>query len=388
MTVPSKPELPRILCVDDEPRVLESLTLNLRRHFQINTANSAAAALDLLATGAAPAVVISDMRMPIMDGAALLKRISQLYPEITRILLTGEPSRDAAAAGVNEGQIFRFLTKPCPPEEVRTAVEAGVIHHKMLIAEKRLMQETLLGCINALIDVLSMTNPVAFGRTNRVKRMATELAAAMGLEGFWQLEAAAMLSQIGYISLPAELVEKLYYGQKLTAEETALSAGAPKVARTLLARIPRIEAVVQILANSQDQPGDSPAAGILKQGADILRLVLAYDGLIVAGNSVDIAMQTLRDQPRPHEDKLLGTFAQLMGARAIKQEIRESLVGALTPGMIILDDLRTAVGTLLVPKGFEVSETFLERTRNFDAALLQSKVRVMAATANPAKNVA
>jgi hypothetical protein len=256
----------------------------------------------------------------------------------------------------------------------------------MQMAEKRLMQETLLGCINALIDVLSMTNPVAFGRTNRVKRMTTELAAASGMDGFWQLEAAAMLSQIGYISLPAELVEKLYYGQKLTAEEAALSAGAPKVARTLLARIPRIEAVVQILANSQDQPGESAAAGILKQGADILRLVLAYDALIVAGNSVDIAMQTLRDQPRPHDAKLLDTFAQLIGARAVKQEIRESLVSALTPGMIILDDLRTAVGTLLVPKGFEVSETFLERTRNFDLALLQSKVRVMTATSNLVKS--
>jgi len=387
MAAPSTPELPRILCVDDEPRILESLTLNLRRHFLISTAHSAASALDLLASSTPPAVVISDMRMPVVDGAALLKRVAQLYPETTRILLTGETGRDAAAAAVNEGQIFRFLTKPCPPGDVRAAVDAGVIQHKMLMAEKRLMQETLLGCINALIDVLSMTNPVAFGRTNRVKRMATELSVALGMEGFWQLEAAAMLSQIGYISLPAELVEKLYYGQKLSAEETALSAGAPKVARTLLARIPRIEAVVQILANSQDQPGDSAAVGILKQGADILRLVLAYDALIVAGNSVNIAIQALRDRARPQEEKLLDTFAQIVGADAGKQEIRESLVAALSPGMIILDDLRTAVGTLLVPKGFEVTETFLERTRNFEATLLQSKVRVMAATVqNPGKS--
>jgi len=300
--------------------------------------------------------------------------------------LTGEPSRDAAAAAINEGQIFRFLTKPCAPEEVRAAVEAGVLHHKMLMAEKRLMQETLLGCINALIDVLSMTNPVAFGRTNRVKRMAMDLSAALGAHGFWQLEAAAMLSQIGYISLPAELVEKLYYGQKLSPEETAVSAGAPKVARTLLARIPRIEAVVQILADSQDPPGESAAVGIIKQGADILRLVLAYDALIVAGNSVNIAIQTLRDLPLPHDEKLLDTFAQIMGASAEKQELRESLVAALMPGMIILDDLRTAVGTLLVPKGFEVTETFLERTRNFDATLLQSKVRVMTANVTPGKS--
>jgi hypothetical protein len=166
----------------------------------------------------------------------------------------------------------------------------------------------------------------------------------------------------------------------LTPEETVLSAGAPKVARTLLARIPRIEAVVQILADSQDAPGDPGAVGLLKQGADILRLVLAYDALIVAGNSVNVAIQALRDQRRAHDEKLLDALAQIIGARAGRQEILESLVGALKPGMIILDDLRTAVGTLLVPKGFEVSETFLERTRNFDAALLQLKVRVLVAT--------
>jgi len=152
-------ELPLILCVDDEPQILQGLTLHLRRQFRVVTADSAAAALKLVSETAAPAVVVSDMRMPMMDGAALLKRMLQLHPETTRILLTGEPSRDSAASAVNEGQIFRFLTKPCAPDELRAAVEAGVIHHRLVTAEKVLMQETLIGCINALIDVLAMTQP-------------------------------------------------------------------------------------------------------------------------------------------------------------------------------------------------------------------------------------
>jgi CheY-like chemotaxis protein len=372
-------DLPLVLCVDDEPQILQGLTLHLRRQYRVVTADGAAAALKLVAEGSAPAVILSDMRMPVMDGAALLKRMLELRPETTRILLTGEASRDATISAVNEGQIFRFLTKPCSPDDLRGAVEAGVIQHRLVTAEKVLMQETLIACIHALIDVLAMTNPVAFGRANRVKRSVNDLAAALGLKEFWQLEAAAMLSQIGYISLPPELVEKLYYGKRLTAEERVLAEGAPRVAQALLGRIPRIEPVMEILMASQDKKADEPGSGLLKSGADILRLILAYDSLIVAGNSVVASLQSLRSRAPIYGAALVEAFAALVGNQVENEAIVELPVGSVKPGMIILDDLRTAVGTLLVPKGFEVTNAFLERKRNFDPLILQKKVRVAAA---------
>ncbi len=353
--------------------------MHLRRQYRVVTADGAAAALKLVAEGSAPAVILSDMRMPVMDGAALLKRMLELRPETTRILLTGEASRDATISAVNEGQIFRFLTKPCSPDDLRGAVEAGVIQHRLVTAEKVLMQETLIACIHALIDVLAMTNPVAFGRANRVKRSVNDLAAALGLKEFWQLEAAAMLSQIGYISLPPELVEKLYYGKRLTAEERVLAEGAPRVAQALLGRIPRIEPVMEILMASQDKKADEPGGGLLKSGADILRLILAYDSLIVAGNSVVASLQSLRSRASIYGAALVEAFAALVGNQVENEAIVELPVGSVKPGMIILDDLRTAVGTLLVPKGFEVTNAFLERKRNFDPLILQKKVRVAAA---------
>src|ERR1700723_241893 len=143
----NREDLPQVLCVDDEPRVVEGLALHLRRDYQVLTANGAQKALQVLKENGAPAVIVSDMRMPGMDGATLLKHVKQLYPETTRILLTGEPGRDAAIAAVNEGQIFRFLTKPCPPDQLRLAIDAGVNHHRMLSAERILLQETLVGCI-------------------------------------------------------------------------------------------------------------------------------------------------------------------------------------------------------------------------------------------------
>jgi response regulator RpfG family c-di-GMP phosphodiesterase len=374
----NREDLPHVLCVDDEPRIVDGLALHLRRDYQVLTANGAQSALQVLKDHGAPAVVVSDMRMPGMDGAAFLKHVKHLYPETTRILLTGDPGRDVAIAAVNEGQIFRYLTKPCAPDQLRMAIEAGVVHHRLLVAEKVLLQETLIGCIRALIDILAITNPVAFGRATRVKRLAADLAAAVGTKDFWQLEAAAMLSQIGYISLPTELVEKLYYGKRLTPDERVLADGAPQVAQKLLGRIPRLEAVMEILAASQQVKSDVPE-GLIKLGAGILRLVLEYDAQIAQGRPVHEAIAATRAQALRHDGKLVERLELLVGASVSAQQLSEVAVGDLIPGMVFVDDLRTHVGTLLVPKGFEVTETFLERMRNFGPGILQERVRVVAA---------
>jgi CheY-like chemotaxis protein len=364
--------------VDDEPRVVDGLALHLRRDYRVAVAHGAQSALQALKEGGAPAVIVSDMRMPGMDGATLLKHVKHLYPETTRILLTGDPGRDVAIAAVNEGQIFRYLTKPCPPEQLRAAIEAGVGHHKLLIAERVLLQETLIGSIAALVDILALTHPVAFGRSTRLKRLASDLAEAVGHTGFWQLEAAAMVSQLGLISLPNELVEKLYYGKRLTPEERSLADGAPHVAQKLLGRIPRLEAVMEILTASQQARAEVPE-GLIKSGAAILRLVLEYDTQIAQGRAINEAIDALRVPPLRHDGKLVEQLELLVGALVGAQEMSEIVVGDVIPGMVFMVDLRTPVGTLLVPKGFEVTETFLERLRNFGPGILQEKVRVMAA---------
>jgi response regulator RpfG family c-di-GMP phosphodiesterase len=378
--------LPRVLCVDDEPRVVDSLAVQLRKDFHILTANGGHAALRMLKEGAAPVVIVSDMRMPAMDGATLLKHVKQLYPDVTRILLTGETGRDAAVAAVNEGQIFRFLTKPCPTETLRAAIDAGVMQNRLLSAERVLLQETLIGCIKALVDILAITNPVAFGRATRLRRLSVQLAAALEIKGFWQLEAAAMLSQIGFISLPIELVEKLYYGKRLTPEEKILADGAPQVAQNLLGRIPRLEPVLEIL--SAIKKGDALSDATLRQGASILRLLLEYDAEVVQGSPIELAIQKLRARQDRHDPKLINALESLVGAAVAPQELCELTVDRVRPGMVFVDDLYTHVGTLLVPKGFEVTEAFLERARNFGPGILQEKVRVMAASRTGAKEVA
>jgi len=365
---------PCILCVDDEPRVTEGLALLLRREYRVITAAGGAEALERLQEIGAPAVVVSDMRMPGMDGAELLKSVRRLYPETSRILLTGEPGRDAVVSAINEGQIFRFLTKPCAPDQVLAAIEAGVTYHRLQTAEKTLLQVTLIGCIKALIDVLAITNPVAFGRSNRVTSLAMELAKAAGQPRLWQLQAAAMLSQIGYISLPVELVEKLYYGHKLTREEKVLADAAPAVAQKLLGRIPRLEPVLEILALSQKSAAVA-ADSVVTLGGNILRLVLEYDLQIAQGSTTEIATQALA-RTDEHDMQLVELLAALVGDGTRRSEIIEIPLRQVVPGMIILDDVRTHMGTVVAPKGFEVTEVFIERMRNFGPENLVELIRV------------
>jgi len=375
----SRQELPRVLCVDDESRVVEGLILHLRRDYHVYTALSGDEALKILKQIGGAAVVVSDMRMPGMDGATLLHQVLQYFPDTTRILLTGEPGRDAAVSAVNKAQIFRFLTKPCPPDALKAAIEAGVVQHRLVNAERSILKETLNGCIKALIDVLAITNPVAFGRASRVKRMTMEFAARLNCKDFWQLEAAAMLSQIGYLSLPPELVEKLYYGEPLTPEEKVLASGAPEVSNSLLDNVPRLEPVIQILTALQwtDDQIARLGDGTVGLGTRILGLVLDYDALITQGQAVDVAVQTLRRRSGRFGASLIEQFATHVGAGSSSKEIREMPLRTVQPGMVIMQDLRTHLGTLLIARGFEVTPVFLERARNFGPDLLNETIRVL-----------
>jgi response regulator RpfG family c-di-GMP phosphodiesterase len=373
-------DLPRVLCVDDEERVVQGLVPHLRKDYDVRTALSGAQGLRVLREMDGAAVVISDMRMPEMDGATFLHHVMQFYPDATRMLLTGEPGRDSAIAAVNKAQIFRFLAKPCPPAELKAAVEAGVLQHRMVTTERTVLKETLVGCIKTLVDVLAITNPVAFGRASRIKRLAIDFARTLGREDFWQLEAAAMLSQIGYLSLPGDLVEKLYYGEPLSTEERILAGGAPEVTRRLLENIPRLEPVAEILMSldASDVELQQLGEGALGVAARILALVTDYYDLHSQGQSASAAITRLRGRSARYGVELLQQFAEYLRPEEEPQQSRTHKVPlrSVRTGMIILQDVRTEMGTLLVPNGFEVTPIFLERMRHFGPELLSELVAV------------
>jgi DNA-binding NtrC family response regulator len=119
-------ERPRILMVDDDPVILDALSRQLHPQFDITTATSGNQALSLVMSRGPFAVVVSDLRMPGMDGVTLLYLIRQTAPDTVRILLTGGADVESAAMAVNDGNIFRLLLKPCPRGMLLRALEASI----------------------------------------------------------------------------------------------------------------------------------------------------------------------------------------------------------------------------------------------------------------------
>jgi len=369
---------PHILCVDDEPHVVEGLALVLRKDYEVHTACTAEQALHKLRDVSNLAVVISDMRMPKMDGATFLHQAVLRRPDAARILLTGQADRDEAIRAVNEGQIFRFLVKPCPPDQLKTAIDAGVIHYRLQNAERSILQETLLGCIKSLMEVLAIANPVAFGRAGLIKRRAMEVATRLGTPDFWQLEAAALLSQLGYAGLAPGLVDKVYHGQALSPAEQEKVAAIPDMANVLLEHIPRLEPVIQILAALKwsDTQVAALGEGTIGIASRILGLILEYDALIARTHSHDAACEQLRSRHARFGSKLIDHLDACAFTSEARQPSAEILLRQVEPGMILLEELRNSAGVLITPKGFEVTRTFINRLSSIAPELLESSIRV------------
>lgn len=374
----------KVLCVDDEKAVLDGLALNLRRRYDVLVAQSGAEGLKMLEQSGPIAVVMSDMRMPGMDGAAFLARARQVQPDTVRLLLTGQADMNSAIAAINEGQIFRFLTKPCPPPTILAAIDAAAELNRLITSERVLLEQTLHGSIKALTDILAITNPVSFGRATRIKQIVADLGAKLELRDRWQLEVAAMLSQLGTIVLPSETVEKVYGGQPLDPEEQKMVARAPAVTEQLVRNIPRLETVAEVLAahlkprRGADALGNDPHKIQVELMAQCLRAAFDFDAYDSQGHSGAVALDTMRGRLDRYEPKVLDALAELRaGGQSTRAGAREVFLSVLCVGMIFLDDVKTTNGMLLVARGFEVTQGFLERVRNLKPGTVKEPLRVI-----------
>lgn len=369
-----------ILCVDDEPRVLEGLKLHLRRHYLVQTATSGAEGLKIIESSAEPfAVALSDMRMPEMNGAVFLSQVRQQVPDTVRMLLTGQADLDSAIAAVNEGQLFRFLTKPCPPTTLLAAFAAAVEQYRLVISERVLLEQTLRGIIKTMTDILSLTNPVAFSRAGRIRRHAMDLSRQLGIEPDWQLDVAALLSQLSAIILPMETLDKLYQGGSLSDREEGMVKRLPTITAQLLGGIPRLETVLAILKH-QDQPYrfDPQAVDPVRLGGHVLRIASDFDTLINHGYLAHAALDVLRSKREVYDPKIIEAFAIIRDPNATRRtEIREISIMALQPGMVLAEDIITLTGALLVARGQETTPGLVERLQNFHDTLQRRTARVV-----------
>lgn len=370
----------KILLVDDEQQVLEALARGLRRTFDIHTATSGADGLAILAREPDIAIVMSDMRMPVMNGAAFLAQVRLVAPDSVRLLLTGQADMEDAISAINEGHIFRFLRKPCPPELMQSSLAAAAEQHRLVTAEKTLLEKTLRGSIQALCDTLALANPGVFGMATRVKRCASAVAQKLGLSDLWQLEVAAMVCQLGAVTLPAGVFERRARGEALQPSEREMLERVPVVTDQLLAPIPRLESVREIIRHGRTSfLATDPEGTVLWSRTEIplfgriLKVALDFDALEAAGNTSASALGQMREHAHDYDPKVLAALASLHTDQAPVVEVS---ILALKVGMVIAADVLTKSGQLLIARGHEVTPGLVGRLRNYASSLARSTVSV------------
>jgi CheY-like chemotaxis protein len=358
----------KILLVDDEPAVLQGYQRLLRNDFQTDTAVGGMGALIALETKGPYAVVVSDMRMPEMDGVQLLSRVKALAPDTIRIMLTGNAEMETAIQAVNEGNIFRFLTKPCNKETMARTLTAGLIQYRLVRAEKELLERTLSGSIRVLTEVLSLVNPAAFGRALRLRRYISHIVEKLSLPSPWRFEIAAMMSQLGCVTLPTETVEAVYAGQKLSPEEEKRYATHPAVAGDLLRNIPRLEPIAWMIAHQNQSvsvEGDVADREMadMRLGAEILQATLAFDELLGRGLSRSEAAHNVSRQYRGLDPLVFHALVELEPEKE-DRKVRVCAISELSSGMVLDQEIRTRDGLLVATSGQEVTSPLLMKLKN------------------------
>lgn len=355
-------QAPQILCIDDDPDVLDGLQLSLRRQGEVHVAPDGDSGLILAAQLPRLAVVICDMRMPDRSGADVLADFRERHPAVTRLLLTGYADLPSAVAAVNQGHIFRFLSKPASAEILHRAVSDAVAQHRLVMAERQLLEQTLKGAVAALSEALALASPAVFGQAKRVRHLASACWQAQHGDSDWMLESAAALINLGLVALPWPLQEKILNRQSLSPDEAAQLARAHQATMTMLGNIPRLEPLRDVLRLLEPGVGgdmESPPAAhaLLRARADLLRGVIRYVSYESAGLAVNAALAQVRQEltlPTAVFETLAETVRQ-----SDQVDCQLSLpLNLLRPGMVLNKALYTPSGILVAPAGYQISEGF------------------------------
>lgn len=367
----------KILFVDDEPNVLDGYQRSLRKRFAIDTALSGDAALALVAQRGPYAVIVADMQMPGMNGVEFLTLARQRAPDSVRLMLTGNADQKTAVEAVNKGHVYQFLNKPCPPEMLILALDNSIRQYQLITAERELLEKTLNGSINMLSGILASAEPLSFGRGERLRDYMRAFARSLNMTQTWELELAAMLSQIGFVTVPPRVVEKMRRAADLTGAEKDVLTRIPEIGANLLANIPRLEAVARIVLYQNKNfdgsgfPADSVVGDEIPIGSRILKVLSEMMELEGSGLSKAKALEQMQARSGRYDPQVLdSTFAcfdvYLPSPTAVKVAIKAIALKDLTIGHILSSNVETKDGVLIVCAGTRVSQMALEKLRNFD----------------------
>lgn len=360
--------LHRLLFVDDDEHILEGYKRNLRTKFMVTTCSDPKKALDLIKTSEPFSVVVSDYKMPGMDGVTFLSWVREFSKDSVRIMLTGFADITNAINAVNQGNVFRFLTKPINNEHLITALNDAINQYNLVISERELLNKTLKGSIKVLVDMLSTLNPTAFSYASSISRTARKIALRLKLPDSWEVELSSLLSQIGCVTIPQDLLEKRIAGYPLSEEESKIFLSHPEIGSAFIKNIPRLELVSEAIkfqfkrfdefTDEYKKNVDTKAIVVLSQ---IIKASADFDAYIQSGIAEIDAVQMLYKETGKYDPQILSALeAEVAGAK--KEFLVKNLAFTeIRDGMIIAQDIYDTNNMILLRKGMEINDILLAR---------------------------
>jgi CheY-like chemotaxis protein len=364
---------PKVLFVDDEPSILKGFELNLGRKYDVFTAESGGEGLRILEENGPFEVIVSDFAMPGMNGASFLEKVREQNKEVVTMLLTGQANFDDLCEVVSRGEIFRLLGKPCPPDTLEKNLQQALRQYQLVSAEKELLEKTLNGAIGAMTSLLSAANPLFFGRAQRVKSLARDIAKEIRVAHEWRLEVASDFCYLGYLTLPEDSQQKVYDGEILSTDLKKVIAGFPTFVSQLLADIPRlnrIRKIIELIGVSHEKSQDDSEESKI---ASIISLAQKYDQMDSKGHSKSEIFEKLRTD---ESSFLPGSIDALANTRELSGGFMEPSkipIQAFKPGMRLLEELRLKDGKMLAPAGAMVSLSLVQTIQSHLAAMGKSE---------------
>ena len=401
-----------VLCVDDGPSILSALRRVLRAEgCRLLIAQGGVEALAILATEAVD-VVVSDMRMPGMDGAQLLAQVREQWPGTARILLTGYADMDATIAAINNGQIYRYIHKPWDEHELRltvrqaaerqqlererlrlqeltqqqnqalqelnVALEARVAERtaELSVANERL-KRNYLTVIRTFSGLLELRGGVLAGHGKRVGDLARRMGVALELptEQIQDLFVAGLLHDLGFTAIPENVltIAQMLLGP---AEMNAYRRHPVLAAQALMA-LEDMQGVIPIVRGHHerfDGKGfpDRLMGTDIPLGARILAVVDHYDDLLhghITGKPLkpDQAKSLLQKGAGEQFDPdLLALLLRLTDEQPTQYPLKEVAARELKPGMVIGRDLKTAENVVLLAVGQVLSAGLIQRIQRYE----------------------
>lgn len=276
-----------ILIVDDEENNLQLLRRTFRTKYNILTAHNGLEALDVVKQHSDKiSLIVSDQKMPVMEGTEFLKKVRETNPQIIKILLTGHVDTDILVAAINDCDLYQYILKPFEPEELKIAVDNGIQKYSMINNNKvyyKELKELFYKTIRAISNALDTKDSYTNGHSLRVTLYSMILAKELNLspEFAEEIEIAGLLHDIGKIAMPKSILCK---NGKLTDDEFLVMKSHPVRGEKIVINIKKLQKISEwVKAHHEKWDGNGYPDGLkgeeIPLPGRIIALADTYDAM-------------------------------------------------------------------------------------------------------------